>query len=521
VKSLFRQTCLLGLSIACSALFVAAPASAQNVDRVDRALDRLSGLDESIDAPFTCGTPDILEVEAAWPELREDQRQRFHDAIGVPADEARGGDEERGGVPCFYELPNSIESDHFVVYWGNSGSISDSVGQYLLDALEDGRIAYLDGTYAEPFGNPDIKVPFYLGNSGSGAPSINFNGGYTTVCTSYQHAFVVLSGIDASASTADVAIHELFHAVQMGSPDPYPVDSFYWESSAVWAEDFARPELNIYQWFLSYYANNTWLAMDYEAGDEVGFMHQYAMFILPVALDEWSPGGPAALAHVWNGSGGGLIERLETSWVDQEIETSFAREFGRFTAHASVMDFEDQAVYTRIPAKDVLEPPAEVEDEAAPQRYGSHYYRIDPSDDDVDAGNTKIRVHLDGGGPAWVLALNRSTDGDTALPTIVVSDSDGQASIEAIDVGTLYSEAWVVVSSTRNSSPDYTLTVELIEQTEDPGSDLEPPGDDDDDDDDGPRGVDCSGTGIHPFGYGQQGVLLGLLFMPLLFRRRR
>jgi len=500
------------------ALLVPGLAPASELDSAHRALDRLTGAVQAA-SPFTCGTVDILEVEAAWSELGEAEQRRFHDALGVPTDSRN---DERGGVPCFYELSNIVESDHFTVQWGEWGGTTENAANYLLDGLERARETYLGGGYSEPMGNPDIKVPFYLGNSGAGAPGIDFNGGYTTVCTSYQHAYVVMSGINADSGTVDVGVHELFHAVQMGSPDPYGVDGFYWEASAVWAEDFAEPDLNIYAWFLPYYTGYTHLALDYEAGSEVGFMHQYAMFIFPTYIDEYAPGGDQVLVDVWTGGGEGLKTRMEASWAAQEIETSFAREFGGFTAYSSVMAYDDQLTYNsnRIQPRATFDGGGEIEGEEAPDHYGSHYYRVDPDSEDVDSGDTKIRVALDGQGPAWVLALNRSSDGNTALPTVLVADSDGVAEIEAIDVGTLYEEAWVAVSCARQSCDDYDLTIEMIEQTEEPGSDIDP-GDDDDDDGRGPRGVDCSGTGDHPFAWKAAGAGLGLLFAPLLLRRRR
>lgn len=499
-------------------LAIALPAStaAQDARSIDLALDRLEGATVP-GAPFSCGTTDVMRVQAAWPDLDAQQSWRFRRVLGGPQGEGRGG-EARGGVPCFYELSHSVESDHFSVQWGSYGGTDETAAQHLLDAAEAARQVYLDAGYAEPFGNPDVKVPFYLGNSGPDAPGIDFSGGYTTVCASYQHAYVVLSDIDVSNSTVDVGNHELFHTVQMGSPDPYSVDEFWWEATAVWAEDLSRPDLDIYAWFLPYYTNNTQLAMDLVGYDEIGFLHQYAMFILPTYIDEYSPGGPQALVDVWNGSGGGLIDRLESSWAGQQIDTSFDREFGGFGAAASVMDFEDQAIYSRIPPWEVIEPPATVEGETAPQRYGTHYYRVDPSEDDIDAGNTKILVHLDGGGPSWVLALNRSSDGSTALPTVVIADSDGQADAVGIDVGTLYSETWLAVSCTRQSCASYDLDVEVVLQTEDPGSDVDPP----DDDGDGKRqGAGCKGIGVHPFSFRTGGVSLGLLAIPFLFRRRR
>jgi len=119
-----------------------------------------------------------------------------------------------------------------------------------------------------------------------------------------------------------------------------------------------------------------------------------------------------------------------------------------------------------------------------------------------------------------VVAISRSPDGTTTIPTIGLSD-DGALTLEAIDVGTLYDETWVIVTSI-DGSGSYTLDVEMVEQTEPPGSDIDPP-DGDDDDDDGRRrpGAGCSGTKSHPFSY--QGLTLSLLLfaLPLLRRRSR
>ena len=503
-------------------LLVPVVSSAQADDHIRAALDRLEGSTPGA-GPFTCATTDILDVRAAWTDLDQADRDRFNTVLGGAGDGERGG-----GMACFATLPNVVESDHFTVQWGNAGGTSETAANYLLDALEDARTKYLGAGYAEPFGNPDIKVPFYLANSGSGAPSIDFNGGYTTICDSYQHAYVVMSSIQADNSTVDVGVHELFHAVQMGSPNPYGVDSFYWEATAVWAEDFVQPDLNIYAWFLPYYTNYTDLALDYETGSEVGFMHQYAMFIFPTYIDEYAPGGPQALVDVWNAADGDMEDRLEASWIEQGFDTTFDREFGGFTAYSSVMDYVDQLTYNpnRIQPWEVLDPGDEVEGETPPSRFGSHYYRVDPDGDDADAGLTKIRVSLDGDGPSWVLALNRSTDGDTALPTVVVANAEGVAEIEAIDFGTWYEEAWVVVTCSRATCTPYDLSIEVVEQTEEPGSDLDPG---DDDDDDGPGAgcsdannqASCSGSDRHPFAYRPVGAGLGLVLTPLLFLRRR
>ena len=444
------------------------------------------------DAPFTCGTVDLLKEDPG----------------------------ARGVLPCFHTLANVVESEHFSVQWDTAGGTTESAAQFLLDNLEGTRLVFLDAGYAQPAGNPDYKVPFYLGNSGPNAPGINFSGGYTTTCASNQHAYVVLSGIEASNGTADVSNHELFHAVQMGSPEPWGVEGFYWESSATWAEELAAPELNIYQWFLPYYTSHTQWALDYQGGDTDGFLHPYAMFILPMYISESAPSGPEALLNVWNGSGGGIQERLENAWRATAVDTSFEEQFGIFTTHVSVMDFVDQATYNpyRVAPRAVVEPPETIE-EGAPQWYGSHFFRVDPGADDIEAGRTKLRLTFSSEQTDWAIAINRSPDGNTANPTVVLADEDGSASVSVIDVGTLYEETWVIVSNTRRENEDYTLDIELVEQTEAPGSDLEPPGDDD-----GPNrpGAGCKGPSGHPFSFPGFGVaFVALLLLPLSIRRFR
>ncbi len=429
---------------------------------------------------------------------------------------------DRGVLPCFHELPNRVESDHFSVQWGSNGGTSESAAQAMLEELEYARSVYLEAGYAEPAGVGDgYKVPFYLGNSGPGSPGINFPGGYTTMCGSYQHAYVVMSGIENSNGSKDVANHELFHAVQMGSPAPYDVDQFYWEASATWAEDLVEPDFNIYQWFLPSYTNHTEWALDFQGqGSNDEFLHPYAMFIFPTFIDEHAPSGPEVLVQVWSEPGGGLVDKMETAWQGFAHDTSFPLEFGRFTAYVSVMEFEDRAVYepNAVPPRSVIEPPRQVD--GSPDWYGSHFYRVEPSGDDIDDDHTKMRLVLDGGSSDWVVAISRSPDGTTTIPTIGLSD-DGDLTLEAIDVGTLYDETWVIVTSI-DGSGSYTLDVEMVEQTEPPGSDIDPP-DGDDDDDDGRRrpGAGCSGTKSHPFSY--QGLTLSLLLfaLPLLRRRSR
>ncbi|MCP4867497.1 MAG: hypothetical protein GY898_02110 [Proteobacteria bacterium] len=428
--------------------------------------------------------------------------------------------EERGGIPCFLQLANRVESENFSVEWGPAGTVSQAAADGLLAELESSRARFMDAGYAQPAGNPaGNRVPYYLGDSGGGAPGINFSGGYTTVCNDFSHAYVVMSSIEDAVGTLDVANHELFHAVQMGSPSPYGVEGFYWEASATWAEEFVQPDYDIYQWFLPSYTNNTTWALDHEDGSQDGFLHKYALFILPMFMGESAPGGHDVLLGVWNGDANGVIPRMNEVWADGGHETDFAEQFGAFTAHVSTMDFVDGLNYdfARVPARDVLTGDTELTDVIAPRWFGSHFYRVLPTDDDVLEGRTKMRVSFDGGQLGWVVAINRSPDDREAIPTVLQSDGEGLASTAVIDVGSEYARTWIVVSSTQTENQDYSLSITFEDQTEAPGSDLEPP------EEEGPRrggGASCAGVTSHPFGYrGAASLSLLLLLLPMVRRR--
>jgi hypothetical protein len=129
------------------------------------------------------------------------------------------------------QLASVVESEHFTVEWGPLVNLPEGTAEFMLGALEEVRLKFLDGGYDEPAGNPSQKVPFYFGNSGGSSPAIGFDGGYTTMCAGGEHAYVVMSDIRTDEGSVELATHELFHAVQMGGPASNPVDGWYWEAS--------------------------------------------------------------------------------------------------------------------------------------------------------------------------------------------------------------------------------------------------------------------------------------------------
>ena len=468
-----------------------------------------------------CGTSEILQLDRAWEQLDPPQKERLRNSLSSPArggsgTSGRGEFDERGTISCFLSLSNQVESEHFSIQWGDSGSVSISDAEAMLANLEETRTTFLEAGYFEPLGNPNYRVPVYLGNSGGAAPSIGFDGGYATVCASYQHAYVVLSGIDSSTESLDVVNHELFHTVQMGSPNPYEVDSFYWEASAVWAEKLAAPDRTYYVWPLpSYTANTAWpLGLDNEIASNDGFLHKYAMFILSSYLDEFAPSGDSALLEVWNGGGAGLEDRLNSFWAAEKIDTTFAKQFGHFTSHVSFMDFDHQEAYLNYPvvAHGSLTPDEPLTETDPPDTYGSHFYEVDL--EEAGGDRTKLQIVLDAP-QGWVLALATSDNGTTVQSGVWVVNEEGVAEGSALDVDELGEQTgWVVVTNTGTSDAEYSLSVQFVEPSPDDYDDL------------GSEGQGCSGCGNdapkpHPFEHGSNLALALLLIVPGISRRWR
>jgi hypothetical protein len=465
--------------------------------------------------PHHCATSDLLSLDRAWQLLDTDQRARARRAIAPPNLSSAGGagdSSERGSLGCFWNLINIVESDHFRAQWGSDGQVDPSDVDALLEHLEAARLVFLDAGYAPSLGSPNYKIPIYLGNSGPGAPSIDFSGGYATVCNSFEQAYVVLSSFGPS-STANVANHELFHTVQFGSPSPYDVDAYYWEASAVWAQKLAEPEFTGYTWPLSAYTRHTeWALTLYgfiQSTD--GFLHKYAMFILPMYIAEFAPGGPEALLAVWNGTGPGLAYRLDDFWDDEHSYTDFPEQFGHFTAHVAMMDFEHHSFYTphSVSPRDVLRPGADPHRDVSPDTYGSHFYLVGL--EEAEGKMTTLQITFDGA-PGWIVALSRSDDGVTAQSTVGIADGEGQVILEGPGLGSVFTEAWVIVTNGGEVLPSpgtYSLSLELVER--DPTS--------------GPGGEGCNTCGGsantgHPFTY-NPGLGLSLLLFPVMARRER
>ena len=219
------------------------------------------------------------------------------------------------------------------------------------------------------------------------------------------------------------------------------------------------------------------------------------MFLLPIYIEEHAPEGLEALRRIWDTTEPSLDERFDSVWADLAVSTSFAEEFGRFTAQASTLNFDHHAAYLpyRIVPREILSAGGSIDIPIGPGDFGSHYYRLSLSD--FSGSNTKIRIELEGG-PGTILALARSSNGVDVVSSQVFADESGNAQLEAIDLGSLYQEAWLIVTGRGQAQASYRIQLsEPLEQLEEAGSDLR----NDEQEDDRPDGAGCGAC--------QQGVL--------------
>ena len=436
----------------------------------DAALDEFERAQD--EHGWACGTPYILPVLRHYDHYTPELQQLVVHALGTD-----DSDTTAPTASCNQSAPNEQESDHFVVKWGSS--YSGSGVDDLLEALEAARATFVDDYgHQEPYGvGTGWKLPIFVGNSGSGMPTIGWSGGYTTTCTDHSGAYIVLSqDLTSWEFNADVGPHELYHAVQFGYGAW--LDDWWWEATATWSEDLTYPDINGFVWFLSEYTSEPHVSIETANG-----AREYGMFIFPTYIEEFEIDGADALRKTWENPVSSVIPESLDAILQADHESTFDDAFAHFTARVATMEaFEDGSLFgapVYVGSTDSYPFDSSDVDVQAPERYGTNFVGFH-LDDSLDEPNTKLRFEFDGGGQNdWVIGLGKHRIADDLQRTQRVEvKGDGTAEVEVIDFGTLYDEIVLGISwnGANSNSVEYTWSVDVIEQTE-------PQGDDDDDDD--------------------------------------
>jgi len=401
-----------------------------------------------------------------------------------------------------YNVPNSAESENFVLYWGSgwSGDSADAV----LQAVEDGwTVEIEDMGYPGPYGSDSYKFNVYVGSTGGGTPDDYGAAGYFYYDDDGWPMVVInestVQDLDYGKTTA---VHELFHAIQDVSGSNYGYGegspgAWFYEASASWIEVEVYPDNDGYAQFLfgySFYPHLSINYFDYPDGGGLEQYHQYGAFVFIRYLAEhqmdWT-----LIQDAWL-NGGDEEDPLEV--MDQKLRanngTTLRAAFFDFAGRNVAWEYEHGELYAeahdayadshansnnRVAAQHAgsTDGWATVEDDLLPWRLGTNYIRLDPSDRGPDllvefSGEAEGEYTSNAAWKVEVVVLREGLDPEH-------HDLELEAREGSVWVSDTVSadEVWVVVSvSTGEEIPGeafaYTYAMEPGTMPEDTGIDI-------------------------------------------------
>jgi MYXO-CTERM domain-containing protein len=254
-----------------------------------------------------------------------------------------------------YSIPNSLQSDNIVIWWGTSGGVRTSDIEDLIEAFEEGWTYHTEMLgLPVPEGCDFYKLNVYIGDSGSGTPSSYGAGGYsTTDRDGYPMIVIARDSLYDDEWAATTAVHELLHAMQSatGAFLDYSDGSdaaWYWEATATWVEGQVYPASYYYSVFLFGFAYIPYYPVhwfNYPDRDTIDEYHQYGAFIFPRYLSEIEPGDFHIVSDVWL-EGGAWDDPLEV--LDDLLDErgmDMRSIWADFIAHNAYWDYDDGSTY--------------------------------------------------------------------------------------------------------------------------------------------------------------------------------
>ncbi|MFH1464158.1 MAG: DUF6055 domain-containing protein [Pseudomonadota bacterium] len=319
------------------------------------------GLDDRIAAVDASTTSLTMPLLQAWWAARDQGQEaclaEALDARGLPswapprvfpAEEGTRAPDK--GLRDLFHLPNHAENEDFVVWWGESGGVSQGDIDDLLDAFDDAWSREIDEYgLEEPYGTSQYKFNVFIGDTGSGAPSAYGNSGYYTVDSQGYPMIVVAAGaLDDMDWGRGTAVHEFFHAVQHAT-GAYQTDTgaWLWEACAVWVEGEIYPDNPYYAAFLFGFAFMPHLSLDlfdYPDSGAIEEYHQYGAFIFMRYLSEVASGWEL-VRDLWS-QGGSYDDPLEV--LDEALQAQggdLTTTWADFLAHDAIWDYQDGETY--------------------------------------------------------------------------------------------------------------------------------------------------------------------------------
>lgn len=250
-----------------------------------------------------------------------------------------------------YGLYNSVESENFVIRWGDGVLEQDAVAA--LQAFEDGwDVQINDMGYPLPHYTDTYKLNVYVGDSAANAPQIYDAPAYQTR-DSDGHPMIVMSDYLINYERGrNTAVHEFQHAVQ-GASNAYSYTgsgAWYYEATASWIEVEVYPEDMAYASSVYGYGFLPWRSTDffrYATGEwELENFHQYGALIWPRFLTEFHV-DTSLIRESWTEASTVSNDPLLETGVllEEQYGLDIYELFFEFAARNSVWDYTHHQAY--------------------------------------------------------------------------------------------------------------------------------------------------------------------------------
>ncbi len=394
-----------------------------------------------------CLTPLVHELKTNWRLFDAQDRARMTAALApwktdlVEQEVVRSpGGAEPGQAPpppapleeesCFGRQGSEyLLTEHFTVEW--SGSVTQDMAEDFAEWIEYSyEVEVEELGWTEPAGNDQYPILVYI------YPNDGYAGAYTSVewcggANTYVPYMVIYSGCWASQSWAKtVAAHEFNHVLQFSTS--FGPEVWYWEATAVWAEEQVYPDYDYWRYDMEYYTEYPYLGLNTFDRNGYGtrFYHMYGASIFNFALDNHF-GGPDMVRQMWDYAKRYYYNYYGLWVVDnvEGIDLEFDDVFVDFIASNTVMDYDEQNRYPDLAIQDEIDSlPAE----------GSSSSRYEPEslgvntilfDKDLGEEGEELHVVFDGeDGPDWYAVLVAIDANSVAEVVRLDLDSGGEGS---------------------------------------------------------------------------------------------
>ena len=482
-------------------------------DTVPAAL-RVAGAGDR--API-CGTPVILEAASQWDRLSDTARAQISAMVAVPdyaamrdayVPASTGNAASVSDSPHSIDTPNAYRTEHFNIRWGETGDVTQSnverLGQHLEESwdVEVGEYDYPAPSYTDEY-----LMDIYVGNTGGGAPSISFQGAYTTVYQNSPYmAYIVIHPdiLTYAGASEEISAHEFFHTLQFGIALSHGFycytistdDQWLWEATAVWAEDIVYPDNNSYVSFLNVYVDEPEEALH----SQVDFYYQYSRVLFFKYMSEYQ-GGPESVHEIWTACDpSGTLTAIDDYLSEQD--TSLRAAFVDFMNRNARMDYDDGDLYDDVTIVNSHSSypvtVTDIDDGDRPRYLGANFIEFEPD----GSMNETLVLQFNGNDSAnsstvtWGLGLVMvKPDGDYESGRVSLEDGN-QAKVTIEGFGSDYRKVYMIPSVIKWGSAagtykgvNYQYAADLTTSGDDDDSGDDDSGDDDDDDSSGGCGA--------------------------------